>query len=162
MTSVELKATKSVTTYAGTKGMDYIVTLVGEGVLHMSGSRYFNGKDPSLVPIDEDTDFDFYCQYIEGETEKILERFNCRVTWGTNAAYPLDGLAVGVVELHDEPVQIILRSNAALYTRVQSSISVDFYRNYLWKRGPNKPQRAQIQDIYNQLFKIAETGIASC
>lgn len=153
----ELVATKGYTTYNGSNGLDYILQLEKQGVMKRSGSRYFATKSKEVeAQIFNSTDYDFYCQYVEGETEKILQELNCVVSWNTgNTVYPMDDLAVGIASLHGQNVDIILRSDAALYTRVQENITPEFYIEYLWKRGPRKPAREDIRMVYNQLFRTA-------
>lgn len=86
---------------------------------------------------------------------ELISKLDCSVYYGTEI-YPLDDLAIAIVKLNSSDAQIIMRSDANLYSNVQRTISPSFYRDYLWKSGPNTPSRAQIMQTYNQLFRTAQ------
>ena len=152
--SVELGEAKlSVAEYFGGQNIAYAFELEKKGILFASGSRYF-AKLNKKINITPSTDYDFYMQYSE-ENLKLIENFDCSVRYTYDPRYPFDDLAVAIVTLRNDNAQIIIRSDAALYSKVQQSILSDFYHDYLWKSGPNRPQREQIMRIYNQLFITA-------
>lgn len=148
---VEIK--QSVAEYFGGQNIAYAFELEKKGILFASGSRYFANLNKKIA-ITPSTDYDFYMQYSD-ENLKLIENFNCSVRYTHDPRYPFDDLAVAIVTLHNDNAQIIMRSDAALYNKVQQTIHSDFYHDYLWKSGPNKPQREQIMRIYNQLFNTA-------
>lgn len=154
MMSVELTEIKqSAASYFGGQNLAYAFELEKKGILFASGSRYF-ANISKKIQITPSTDYDFYMQYNDANLE-LIKNFDCSVRYTYDPRYPFDDLAVAIVTLSNDNAQIIIRSDAALYGKVQQSILGDFYHDYLWKSGPNKPQREQIMRIYNQLFITA-------
>jgi hypothetical protein len=116
------------------------------------GSRWFAERYPSAIQIDDSvTDFDFYCMDTESN-RKILDDLGFYFTQNV-PVYPLDDLAVAIY--CKDKIQVIVRSDTAKYANTILNIQPEFYRDFLWKSGPNKPERMQIQRIFNQLFKMA-------
>ena len=117
------------------------------------GSRWFAEKYPDVIQIKDSTDWDFYCVDTPGN-HKFLSNLGFKLVDGLNAKYPFDDLAVAIYTGAD--VQVIVRSDPAHYAKTILRISPEFYRDFLWKSGPNKPERSQIQRIFNQLFAMSK------
>lgn len=127
--------------------------LAEPGRFFQCGSRWFADRYPDIIQVKETTDWDFYCHDSEHNHDRLLELGFHRVA-EHNGIYPLDDLAVAIYAFAD--VQVIVRTDAARYSKTILRIDPEFYRDYLWKSGPNKPERVQIQRIFNQLFKMAK------
>lgn len=116
------------------------------------GSRWFADRYPDIIQISDQTDWDFYCLHTDSNI-KILDElgFKC-VAENKGCIYPLDDLAVSIYMRCD--VQVITRTDTAKYAKTLLHIDPLFYRDFLWKSGPKRPERSQIQCILNQLFKM--------
>ena len=126
--------------------------------LMLGGSRYMNQKYPDVISVSEDTDWDYYCQdhdVIREELLKIPGMYLVQPAEQNKVQYPYDDLAIDIYQSLDKKCQVIVRSNVDKYSKVMANINPEFYRDYLWKSGPNKPDRYQIQRIFNQLFQVA-------
>lgn len=119
----------------------------------LGGSRYFALNYPDIIQINKDTDWDFYAQ----DSDKIFDTLMGRgyySKFNTNSIYVGDDLLSNIMVNDKFPsIQVLLRTDAKLYTKVVESLAPEFYRDYLWKSGPNYCARGQIQSIFNQLFK---------
>lgn len=130
--------------------------LQSSGKCKLGGSRYFAMKYPDIIQIKKTADWDFYAQ----DSKEIIDALLSR---GYYIAYtPMCGYYDGDTNLskifkHTEfqEIQVLLRHDVELYKKVIRSISPEFYRDYLWKSGPNYCAREQIQSIFNQLFETA-------
>jgi hypothetical protein len=120
------------------------------GLFSLGGSRYMATKYPDIIKINENTDWDFYCDV--NDTAAVQWIADNGIYMVSSTAYPFDDLAEKIVVGND--FQIIVRKDAVKYKRVLDLIDPEFYRDYLWKSGPNKPGRGQIQAIFNQLFSM--------
>ena len=126
--------------------------------LTLCGSRYFAATNPSLINVEPHTDWDFFC----GEDPQIEKELLDAGFYLVQPArehldrYPYDDLALRIYQTTTREVQVIVRSDPELYDKVLLSIGALFYRDFLWKSGPNKPERDQIQRIMNQLFTVAK------
>jgi hypothetical protein len=126
--------------------------LLADPRFHLTGSRYFAQKFPVVIVVSDSTDWDFYCAPFEGHFD-VLDELGFKLTVGSNL-YPYDDLACNIFVAPG--CQVITRSDVDLYTKTIESINPVFYRDYLWKSGPNKPGRDQIQATFNQLFRTAK------
>lgn len=130
--------------------------LQSNGVCKLGGSRYFAMKYPDIIQVKKTTDWDFYAQ-------DTTETRNALVNRGYYLAYSIDkdeyegDTNLNQIYKHIEfpEIQVLLRYDVELYTKVIKSIEPEFYRDYLWKSGPNYCSRDQIQAIFNQLFETA-------
>jgi hypothetical protein len=144
---------------------------LGERGFLLSGSRYFNRKfGDELIPISERTDHDLYKQYKEGDDDMlsklgfdlINQKLNINGVYVNDAKYPLDDLAVSIWEHEGSNIQVILRTDEELYSKVLSGISCEFYQTFLWKSSPifvfeHKPSLSRtdlVMKIMNQLFTM--------
>lgn len=132
---------------------DHTDLLKEPGRFLQCGSRWFADRYPDIIQIKETTDWDFYCNDSEHNHNRLLELGFRRIA-DQNPVYPLDDLAVAIYAFAD--VQVIVRTDTARYSKTILRIDPEFYRDYLWKSGPNKPERTQIQRIFNQLFKMTK------
>ena len=117
------------------------------------GSRWFADVYPDVIQINEFTDWDFYCLDSEHNHKRLVELGFHHVTNGTSQ-YPLDDLTIAIYQFAD--VQVVVRSDTAHYAKTILRIDPEFYRDFLWKSGPNAPKRPEIQRIFNQLFKMTK------
>lgn len=126
--------------------------------LTLCGSRYFAATNPSLINVEPHTDWDFFCGEDSQIEKELIDAGFYLVQPATEnlELYPYDDLALRIYQTLTKEVQVIVRSDAELYDRVLLSIDPLFYRDFLWKSGPNKPERDQIQRIMNQLFTVAK------
>lgn len=114
-----------------------------------------------LIPIKEDTDYDYYATYTP-ELEEYLSRNGFDATDFVKAledsgSYSLDDEALTIMERDD--VQVVLRNDAEFYRAVFDNIEPWFYKQYLWKSsGESTVQRDRIQEIFNMLFDIARAA----
>ena len=119
--------------------------------IYLGGSRFMAKKYPKIISVTAHTDHDFYIQDSPAIRQLLKELGGQEHTYATppycdddcNAIYlfPIDGC------------QVVLRKNAYAYNKMFDTIDGEFYRDYLWKSGPNKPQREQIKAIINQLLR---------
>lgn len=145
-----------------------------EYIIHPTGSRYWNSINATKVPITKDTDYDFVAAFSLELAEKL--RNNGFICSGHQpeqeerilaARKPIDWANPEITECETEenylregtvlvyyrgPVQVILKSNLEQYLKVQATIGVDFYVNYLWKK--NNPNPDKIQDTLNFLYSL--------
>ena len=131
--------------------VERLFELCAEGKLRLGGSRYFAERYPTTIQVTEDTDYDFYCADVP-EVRRALAMLG--MTEMVNF-YGKDDLFVTMFLSPDSKCQVLVRSRAALYREVMESISPTFYRDFLWKSGPNTPPQEQIRAIMNQLFRTA-------
>lgn len=104
----------------------------------------------------ENTDFDFVAQNIP-DVQRILyecgfKRIDDNYFKNSNQLF----VACYTKTYNDSyvpaKVQVILLSDHKTYQSVWESIDPDFYEKYIWKSGPNKPNRKQISAIIDQLI----------
>jgi hypothetical protein len=111
---------------------------------------------PTKIEISSDTDWDFYATY-HWDLHKYLSDNGFHETDFSSkmveTGYALDDEAHCILER--DKVQIVLRKSAGFYLNVFENIPVQFYHDYLWKSSPAKPDRSQIQPIFNALFAVA-------
>lgn len=124
---------------------------------NLCGSRYFALKFPDIIKIDKDSDWDFYVQETDEIYNTLIDRgYTPQLYNQGDPAYHGDELLSCIMINTRFPyTQVLLRTDAKLYTKVIKSISPEFYRDYLWKSGPNYCIRENIQNIFNQLFRTA-------
>lgn len=132
---------------------DHTDLLAEPGRFFQCGSRWFAEKYPDVIQINDSTDWDFYCLDSERNHKTLTDLGFFRAA-GLDWIYSLDDLAVAIYTFAD--VQVVVRSDVARYYRTIQRIDPEFYRDFLWKSGPNKPERNQIQRIFNQLFKMTK------
>ena len=127
--------------------------ILDSGLFKLAGSRYMAQKFPEIIVLKKYTDWDFYCGVNDTEALNFIAAAGLhKVKPGKETVYPFDALADSIFLGID--FQIIVRTDPEKYGRVIESLDPEFYRDYLWKSGPNCPQRKQIQDIFNQLFRL--------
>jgi hypothetical protein len=130
------------------------------------GSRFFAKRYPDIIAVKQTTDHDYFIQYDESlfnelqrEGFKAVHRNDVCVSGINNdplVKYPFDDDCVAI--LSGENCQLLMRNDAVMYSEVIHSISGEFYRDYIWKSGDNKPNKTQIRSIFNQLFKAYYVG----
>ena len=130
------------------------------------GSRFFAKRFPDCVTIKADTDYDYFVQYDERVYNELRkDGFKCvhrddvcmpQVIDDESAKYPFDDDCIAI--LSGSNCQLIMRNDAIMYSDVIHSITGEFYRDYIWKSGENKPNKKQIRSIFNALFKSYYAG----
>ena len=131
--------------------LDKLLEMCSAGKLHQCGSRYFADIAPTYVQISEHTDYDFFGG-VEMKDE-LLSLGLLEVIGRSTDLYDLmDNDAAAILASDDRKIQVVLRFNPALYNKMHTSISPEFYRDYLWKSGASMPERKQIRAIINQLL----------
>jgi len=146
----------------------------------MSTREVIRGFDPSLqigTQISATTDWDFSQQHSELLHSYLIDSGFTSYSKEELGAYA-DDLTAGVYikEYHppfdwkhltiyssDEvvTVNIVLHTDEALFRRVWSSITPEFYYKYLWKRSPryklleSSETKERIREVMNQLYRAA-------
>ena len=131
------------------KGTTLDLILNSDYEFYLGGSRWMNDVDPELVPINKDTDYDFYVTYTS-KIESWLYQNGFNETKSHSGYY--DDEAVNILE--KDNVQVVLRKDAELYRMCFETIDPEFYANYLWKKS-NNCNVGLIQPFFNQLFTLA-------
>lgn len=131
------------------------------------GSRFFAKRFPECVFIKDNTDHDYFIQYDEQLYNVLKEDgflsihrkdvyMTPEILVGESVKYPFDDDCMAI--LNGSNCQLIMRNDAVMYSDVIHSISGEFYRDYIWKSGENKPSKQQIHNIFNAMFKAYYAG----
>lgn len=115
--------------------------------IYRGGSRRMAEKYPTLIRLKPTTDYDFYIQDTV-ENRNKLSQYITGTFIDTHGYGDIDAACIFLLK----DCQVVLRHDAAKYKTMFESLSGEFYRDYLWKSGPNKPSKDQIQAIINQLL----------
>jgi hypothetical protein len=138
-----------------------IAQLWGDGRFHLTGSRFWNRKDPLEIPLSPDTDVDFVAEH---DPEIISDALKIGFRPREENHALKDGYAGGdgttVDVLYFGCIQIILKYHVDVYLAVQNSVGVEFYKNYLWKKNSAKDN---IQTVLKFLYELEcqKRGISS-
>lgn len=119
---------------------------------YLCGSRAMNKRDPMLIRIGANTDYDFYATYNDDICE-YLEDIGFMYIHNNDDNY-LDDEAVCLMRWTKSNIDIVLRKDAKFYREVFESISPEMYQKYLWKQNPDV-DRSKIKSIFNAMFTIA-------
>lgn len=121
---------------------------------YLGGSRRMAERDPKVIKINAlGTDYDFYITYTK-EVYEFLTGIGFRVS-ASSYKY-LDDNAELVMYYSNGPfenIQVVLRKDAEVYHRMFENISPEFYRDNIWKSGPNHLTQHQIRETINTLLK---------
>ena len=135
----------------------------------LSGSRLFASKS-DLIKINDETDYDFCAEYSKEESLKLEEiGLECIIGESVQDYTDMTSVEIGLeciigesvqdytdmtsVEIWIAPkIQVVLRKDCIGWMKMINSITPEFYRDYVWKSGPNFPKRQAIKDILNQLY----------
>ncbi len=115
--------------------------LLNDKRFFQTGSRYWNNKHPIIVPIENNTDWDFVCEYsLDIEVALIKIGFVPNSKVDKNLGNYGDGETVEVLFYGSKDevggqVQVIFKKNVELYVKIFDSVGVMFYVNYLWKKN---------------------------
>ena len=130
------------------------------------GSRFFAKRFPECVFIKDKTDHDYFIQYDEQLYNDLKEDgfvsmhrkevYMPQVILDENVKYPFDDDCM--VILNGSNCQLIMRNDAVMYSDVIHSMTGEFYRDYIWKSGENKPSKQQIRSIFNAMYKAYYAG----
>lgn len=130
-------------------------------LFHLGGSRRMaeivtEKKSKVIVTISPTTDYDYYATWSSAIASYLMQNgfqetyFTCH-SGNSPQGYEAD-TEVEEIFYHDN-VQVVLRKDASLYYDIFESIDPEFYVEYLWKSGPQAPNRPQITDIFNALYR---------
>lgn len=127
--------------------------MVNNPKLFLSGSRYFNNRDPHKVPVDDSTDWDFMCQFDDVITISWLKSEGF-ADIEVNDHY-LDIMTCYVLERKDDngKVQVSIRKNVSLVHDVFANMSVDNYCRNVWKQKCANP--SGIKSYMNRKYERA-------
>lgn len=130
------------------------------------GSRFFAKRFPECVFINDKTDHDYFIQYDEQLYKELKEDgFNGvhrndvyipQEILDETVKYPFDDDCMAI--LNGSNCQLIMRNDAVMYSDVIHSMTGEFYRDYIWKSGENKPSKQQIRSIFNAMYKAYYAG----
>ena len=128
----------------------------------LCGSRSFAMRYPEIIKVNEDTDWDFYAKDTP-QMRKWLEDNGFSACAAAHLAYADDDtLGIFTKTLDDgTSVEVTLRKDPARYSFVlRNLISPTYYRDYLWKSGPNKPCREMIRAQMDHLYYAADHAMS--
>lgn len=138
---------------------EHTMTMIDISGLELCGSRYFAAKYPAWIQIKEDTDWDYFFDSSRTDIhDRLLASGFIAVIAVIAGPYTFDHLVHTIYTHPEKNVQVIARREPRVYRGVIETMAPQFYRDYLWKSGPMKPTRDQIQAIFNQLFLAAGAG----
>lgn len=128
--------------------------ILESGLFQLCGSRYMAKMHPDIITVNEHTDWDFFCDSSDSAAyDWLMSNTNGVAVYNNeNMKYGFDDLATQIFMGQD--FQVIVRKDAVKYKQVMHRLDPEFYRDYLWKSGPNSCSRDQIQRIFNQMFKM--------
>lgn len=123
---------------------------------NLGGSRYFLHRE--MLDIPSGTDWDFYTND-SPKNHKLLNDLGFEQTYSNQSnMYDGDDWLLGIYKHEEYNIEVLIRINVEDYKKIMENIPFEFYRDYLWKSGPNYPIRDQIQAIFNQMFRIYQLG----
>ena len=142
---------------------DYIrgkLTTLERAGFHLSGSRLFHCFDPTVIKVSADTDWDFCGEYAP-EAVDFLTGLGFEVSTPLDDEYTDDSARMVMslyTEMDNGVIQVVLRRDVDAFMSMIYSVSPHFYRDVLWKSGPNGPMRETIRDTINQLLAVHTAG----
>lgn len=128
----------------------HIQVLFNSPQFNLTGSRYWNSINPYLIPVSPTTDWDFYCQH-SPENIARLEGLGFLDTY-QDELYRDNSAECVYVHPEAQNIQVVTRKSVHVYKQVMDFIHIGYYRDFLWKSGPNKPKRAVIRERINTLL----------
>lgn len=124
----------------------------------LCGSRHFHELDPDLIPITNETDWD-YCGEYSLDAVSLLSANGFDTTTNLDHEYTDDSARMVLTNHNCTPqVQVVLRTNVDEYLSILNSITPEYFNEFLWKSGPNHPTPAQIKATINQLMATHKVG----
>lgn len=131
--------------------MDEIPVRLG---LIVCGSRYFSSRFPDIISPSAvaKADIDLFAS---DTTEIRLRLIQAGFVENQNVWY-FDSITTGLFKKKTRSglvMQVALKSDTELYRNVLNDITGEYYRDHLWKSGPNKPTSDRIRKILEDLFE---------
>jgi hypothetical protein len=134
------------------------VTTIKQGGYHLCGSRLFHQFSPNTVPVTAQTDWDF-CGEFSPDAIVFLTDLGFKITTSIDHEYT-DNSTRLVLSNHtaEGSVQVSLRTNVDEHMSMLHSVTSEYFRDFLWKSGPNHPSPDQIKASINQLLATHKAG----
>jgi hypothetical protein len=123
--------------------------------LSLAGSRLFAQEHPSIIQVTEFTDWDFCGEYSKELEDQLIK---LGLTLHTGGAEQYCDLTTQAILTFGE-MQVVLRSDCEGWMKMIHSILPEFYRDYLWKSGPNSPKKETIQAMLNHFYLTSEVWV---
>lgn len=141
--------------------MSMIEHLLNRGY-YLGGSRRMHQRNPDLIPINDNTDWDLYKQDSPEERSWLVAAGFILVI---DMANPYcDNLLAGMYKHPDYPlIEVLLRIDANLYHTTFESIRVSYFRENLWKSHPDRLNysvgekrnfKTKVRKYFNHAFQI--------
>jgi hypothetical protein len=137
---------------------EVVQQLIGNA-FRLGGSRRMAEKYPEKVVIHDGTDYDFYGSDT-AENRCLLESVGFNWVKATNKNY-WDDLLIDIYKHGIYPIEVLIRKDVELYSKVFECISADDYAFRLWKSNPACPVndmeafRASVCEWFNYAFRRA-------
>jgi len=125
---------------------DILEGLFNSNKIFQTGSRYWDNLDPELIPITNETDWDFVAEY----DEKLIDYLKQFGFEENNLGIDESDGHTKMVLYYDKTIQVILKKNVERYLEVQEAISPEFYKKFLWKKYTDKEL---ISERFQLLYK---------
>ena len=122
-----------------------------------------NEFDTDLIRsrLNSNTDFDYAAPYSKELVDKLVNNGWLHIDAFAGVYHPCKLLkSILVKEQHGQSVQILLRSNHELFTKMWDSLDPGFWYHYIWKSSPEfafkqfpkKDQKKYITEILDQIY----------
>ncbi len=136
---------------------------------HVPFDAYLFGSR-SKISVGPDSDWDFAAEYSEENHQKLMDAgYKCLgirsgYSWMAQetTAYKeqfqyCDELSVAfyIKEVDDTSINVVLKTDMALFKKVWEPISEQFFVDFIWKQGPFFISNRHITQVMNQLFEVA-------
>lgn len=117
--------------------IEMVKKLMRHGAFHLTGSRYWNKLAPDLIELEANTDCDFAAEHDAKIVDYLIgEGFTLKnggIDPNMVDQYNLNDGQTALV-LFFGSVQVIFKKGLDVYLAVQSAISPEFYKRFLWKK----------------------------
>lgn len=115
--------------------LNTIISVLGALGANLTGSRYFHERDPDLIKLRPDTDYDFVIGVGEfGEAEGALYKLGFQSKSSFDYTTKTGTVMVlGMVTEDGVGVDLIVKSNIAMYLRAFEQMTPEFYYCRIWK-----------------------------
>lgn len=125
--------------------------------LIVCGSRYFSSRFPDIIPPSAvaKSDIDLFAPDTTEIRLGLIQAGFVENLVLSKSGY-FDSITTGLFEKLTKSgltMQVTLKSDAELYRSALLGIDGVYYRDHLWKSGPNKPTIFEIQNILEDLFR---------
>ena len=119
----------------------------------LTGSRYWNSLNKELIPLANNSDYDYVAEYSFELVEELrsigFETRNASFSNGKNVFAKQYSDADTIIVCYFKDIQVILKKNVQSYVALQNILTPEFYIKYLWKRYV---PISKIQEVLNLLL----------